>query len=507
MLAAIALLAGGCGADDEPAGLASLVPPDAPLYAEAVVRPEGDQMEAIESFADRVGGISDPGATVAAALEDALAGGRAEPSYAEDIEPWLGDHAAVFVRSFEDTEVPGGADTATVLEVSDVDAAREAIQSAVDADPRRGESRSYHGVDYEYSSRDGGLAVGVIDDRALVIGTHTAFKVAVDSSQGESLAASEEYTDRLDPLPDDPLATLFIEPDTAIEAAIASRDLAPGEGRIVRSLLPDLISQPIAATLTATPDSATIDVSAMLDGDVRVTTESPLLDGLPGGSWFAMAVPEFGPTLERIVDRLTTSGLPGARGLEREIRTRTGLDLGSDVLDWLGDAAMFVRGTGVPGFAAGLIAQTSDPDAPRALLDAVRRIVDGDSGLSPPEGADYGFSIGVPSLGGGAEAGVIDDTLVGVIGTTAELALHPDETLGDDERFEEAISSLGDDVAPVLYLYLPSFLEVARQGDDDGDPDYDALAPYLSAFESLVGGTRVDDGLLLSRGTVTLAPE
>lgn len=509
-LAAASLLAGGCGDGDEPAGLASMVPPDAPLFAEAVVRPEGDQAEAIESFADRVGNLSDPGAAVVAALDRELADQGLELTYADDVEPWLGDRAAIFVRSFEDTEVPAGADAAILAEVADADAAREFVAKAFEPDPQAERTRSYRGTEYQYSNESGGTAVGVIDDSALAVGTETAFKVAVDASDGESLAASEEYVDRVEPLPDDPLATLFIEPGTAIEAAIASEGVAPGEGRMVESLLPDLISQPIAATLTATTESATVDLAAMLAGGARVTTESPLLDGLPGGSWFAAAVPELGPTLERTVDRLSTSGLPGARRLERQIRTETGLDLGSDVLDWLGDAAAFVQGTGVPGFSAGLIAETSDPESPRALLDAVRRIAERDSGLrsvGPPEGAEYGFSIGLPGLGGGAEAGVIDDMLVGVIGSTAQLALHPDRTLGDDGRFQDAVASLGDDVAPVLYLYLPSFFDVAQQGDDDGDPDYAALGPYLDAFESLVGGARADAGLLLSRGTVTLAPE
>ncbi len=94
-----------------------------------------------------------------------------------------------------------------------------------------------------------------------------------------------------------------------------------------------------------------------------------------------------------------------------------------------------------------------------------------------------------------------------MLGGTVAGVLDPDETLADDERFEAAVDALGDDLAPVLYLHLPSLLEVAAAGDSDGSPDYEAIAPYTDALDALVAGIRVEDGLALSRVTVTLAPE
>ena len=234
-----------------------------------------------------------------------------------------------------------------------------------------------------------------------------------------------------------------------------------------------------------------------------------LLTDLPGGSWFALAVADLGPMLERNLDQLSSSGLPGAGEIERQVRERTGLDLGDDVFSWLDDAAAFVQGTGAPGFSAGLIAQTSDPEAPRALLEALQKLAEQSSGFpssGPPEGAESGFSIGIPGIGGGAEAGVIGDQFVAVIGATAEQALEPSETLGDNPDFQAAATALGDDLAPGLYLDLPSFFAVAEQGSD-GDIDYDEARPYIEAFASLVAGYRVDGDLALSRITVSLAGE
>ena len=47
---------------------------------------------------------------------------------------------------------------------------------------------------------------------------------------------------------------------------------------------------------------------------------------------------------------------------------------------------------------------------------------------------------------------------------------------------------------------------MAEQGAD-GDVDYDTIRPYTEAFASLIAGSTVEDGLVLSRFTVTLAGE
>jgi hypothetical protein len=504
---ATGVLVSGCGGgDDVPSGgLASLAPPDAPLFAEAAIRPDAGQAAAINSFAERIGGIPDPGGEVAAQIDAFLSANQSDANYADDIEPWLGGHGAVFVSSFKGSDSSTSApDFAATVEVTDADAARAFLQRVVEQDPATEEKRTYEGTEYYASAA--GQAAGVIDDYALAIGTETGLKVAVDASQGESLAESPEYTDRVDALPDGALASVFFEPASLIEAGITSNGLDPAQAQMIGPILDGPLSQPIAATLTATPDAASVDVAAMIDANASLSTESSLLTDLPGGSWFAIALPELGTTLSHSLDQLSSSGLPGAGEIERQVRAATGLELSADVFSWLGDAAAFVKGTGAPGFTAGLIAQTSGPQAPRALLDALEKLAEKNSDLgasSAPEGTDYGFSIGLPGISGGAEAGVVGDMFVAVAGATVKLALEPSERLGDDPAFQAAISSLGDDVSPALYVDLPSFFQVAEQGSA-GSVDYAAVRPYLDAFASLVAGSRVDGDLALTRFTVLL---
>jgi hypothetical protein len=479
---ALAVAAGvlltGCGDSDAGGDLASLAPPDAPLYAEAVIRPDGDQADALESFVERAAGIPDPGALVTSRIDAMLAAGGIDANYADDVDPWLGDHGAVFISSFEPTS-PGAStpDFAALVEVDDADAAREFVQRIADQDPAE-EELDYEGADY---LRFGdGTAAGVIDDTALVLGTEAAFQVAVDSSEGESLAESPEYSSRMDALPDDALGSIFFEPAATVEAVIAAEGVNPATARMWAPILDGLLSAPVAASLTATPETATVELAAMLDSNVLLSADPSLLTGLPGEAWLAIAVPEVGGALQHGLDQLTRSGLPGAGEFERQVRERTGLELG-EVFGWLGDAAAFIAGTEAPAFSAGLIAETSDPAASKDALAALERIP-------------------------GVEAEVVGDELVATRGTTVDQALHPDTTLADAPGFAAAAAALGDDFPPGLYLDLPAFFKVAEQGSD-GDIDYDAIRPYTAAFASLIAGSHVDGDLVLSRFTVSLAGE
>jgi Protein of unknown function (DUF3352) len=502
---AAALALAGCG-DDGEAGtdLASLVPPDVPLYAEASVRPEGDQRDAIESLTEQVAGIEDPGELLIAQLDRALAEEPGDFTYEEDIEPWLGERGAAFILSFEDG--PSGPAAAAMVEVTDTDAAQEFIDSSAEADPDQvGDEGSYEGFDY-LTSAAGDAVVGLVDD-VLVVGTEAAFKVAVDAREGESLAESEEYTEHLDALADDTVGTVHVKPGATIDAAIAGGDVDPEAARAIEPLLGGALPEAVALGLTAGDDSATLEAVASVEDGHSVGAGS-LLEGLPGDSQLALGGAELGPVIARSLDQLTNSGIPGAASIERRLRAETGIDPRRDVTPWLGDAAFFLRGTQVPGIAAGLVAETSDPQGPRKLVDAVQARVEAESGLrsaSPPQGADYGFSVGIPGLGAGLDVGVADDLLIAVGGTTFDQVLEPEEILGDNEAFQAAAERLGDEFSPNFYLDVQYGLMLAERGADAASPDYDAARPYVENLGSLVAGARVDDDLLVSRLILTLA--
>ena len=71
-----ALLVAGCGGGGTTSSFtgpdpATLTPADTPLFAEAVVRPEGDQKEAVEAALSKLLATDDPGEFIIQRLDDA----------------------------------------------------------------------------------------------------------------------------------------------------------------------------------------------------------------------------------------------------------------------------------------------------------------------------------------------------------------------------------------------------------------------------------------------------
>ena len=501
----------GCG-DGDGTDLATLTPPDVPLYLELVVQPDGDQAEAITSFSERLAGIPDPGERLAAAVDDQLADNGVELSYAEDVERWLGEHAALFVRSFETGPAAAGTpDSALILEVADVEAARSFIDRAAGSDPASERARSHAGVDYYALGAPGSAAIGLVEN-AVVVGTEMSLRVAIDAADGQSLAESEEHAARAGALGEDLLATASLDPAAVIEAAIASGDVDRADLRPIEPLLDGPLSEPIAIGLSATPETATADFAAIVDDRRRIATEASLLESLPGGSWLAAGIPDFGPTIGLLLDNLANGGIPGGDSVVERFRAETGIDLAADLTDWLGDAAGFVRGAAVPGLSAGLVAEVDDPRRARASIELLERLAERDTGLrstGPPAGAEHGFSLGLPSLGGGVEAGIAGDRAAAVLGGTVTDALDPEQALGGDERFWTAADALGEQFSAGFYLDLPAALAAARAagGLDQLDRLDDSAAAGLAAIELVSAGSRLDNHLGVTRLTVTLGEQ
>ena len=504
-LAAAALA--GCGEGDADGGLASLVPPDTPFYLEAAIRPEGDRADAIASLSESVAGIDDPGDRIVTVLDQEL--GQVGLSFADDIDPWLGENAALFARSLEPSAFAGGMpDAAALLEVTDRAAAEAFLEEAVAAEAPGLEERTYEDTSY-FVDGDENAAVGLVGD-TLVGGTEPALKAAVDASEGESLAGSEDFSEHAGGLDEENLAEMWLDLGTAIDAA------AEADGSQVdaaRATFGSLLDEPMVMELSATDETATLDSSAA--GPTGWAGDTDLLAELPAEAWLGLAVTDAGETVQETVDAIRPLGSqlgepsldPDAIGAE--VEERTGLDLEEDVLGWVGDLRAYVAGTPSASFSTGTVLDTTDPDASAdaigAAAEAVERVAGRPVAATRLDDAEAGFSMR-SALGPGLEVAQRDDQVVGVLGALdAEDVLEPDEALGDAELFEAASDALGDDHQAVTYLGMQDALAVAEAGDTDGSPDYDALEPYTAALSYLIVGTATDDERELTRVVLGIA--
>jgi hypothetical protein len=306
-------------------------------------------------------------------------------------------------------------------------------------------------------------------------------------------------------LGEDLLATASLDPAAVLEAATDSADVARTDLHSVEPLLDGTLSEPIAIGVSATSETATADFVATVDDRREIATDASLLEPLPGDSWLGAGMPDFGPTLGLLLDNLSNGGVPGGTSILERLRAATGMDLAADLSAWVGDAAGFARGSSFPGLSAGVIAEATDGGRARSSVDLLEQLAERETGLrsaGPPAGTEHGFSLGLPSLGGGVEAGIAGDRVAVVVGGTVEGALEPPQPLGESEGFRAAVEALGEGFSPGFYLDLPGALAAARASGEAAALE-DPAAPALASIETISAGSRLDDHLGVTRVTAT----
>jgi hypothetical protein len=485
-------VAAGCGNDGaSSSGASSLAPAGALMYGEATLRPEGDQRAAIEALVERFPGQGTAGDRIGRLLEKAFSESDSGLSYEQDVEPWLGDEAAIFFTSFS----PDGEelDGAALVATEDEDRAMEAVEKATD-----GRRSSYKDVDYVLDGED---ASGVVDGW-VVLGTEAGFKAVVDTVEGgSSLDEDERYEEALADAPAERLGFFYVNsPAFLDELEKSGAGAALGEFR-------RFFEDPVLVTLdadhaglrfeAAVPATAAAGFPFMAEG-------SDLAGELPADAWLAMAQPELGKTVEQYVDLIGKS-LGGRDVIEQQFRASTGLDLERDVLSWMGDWRLFVRGESLSELNGALMVETSDEAASGRVIDAVARLL--------RENAGQGESVAPLALGGGGEGVTLrsddlpepvhlfqrDGQVVLAYGDAAARdALDPAERLGDSAAFADASEALGGDYAISFYLAIEPILSLADSAGAASDEDWQEVRPYLEPLGALVGGARKDGEKLRS---------
>jgi hypothetical protein len=511
---AVAALAAGCGDDGgDDAGPAAVVPESAPVYIDVSVRPEGEARENAEAALGTVFDTDDPGARIIELAEQEAASEGDQVDYAEQIEPWLGERFGIFLTRIgnnETTESKG----AFVFETTDVDQALEFFRSDPDATDRTGE---YEGVEYQVDSDKDVL--GAVDD-FIVGGDLPAFKAAVDASDGGTLADSEDFSEAVGELPDDRLATLYVPPEQFVEA-VQDPEFDAQERNLLRQALGEAGDQPVLGDVTASEDSFTLELSA---GGADVETgESSLLSSLPADAWLALGLSDIGAAVGNGVEQVEKANVPGLDGeaIREQLSSETGIDLDQDVIDALGDAAVFVSGTSQSSIGGALVIESKNPEASAELLTKVQDLITTQSGgelevepLASTSG-DQGFQVTIPrdtstssttttpgttpSPGPGAQAVTViqrdDRIVVGYGGAAVNQVLAGKgsgaEPLTSNPVFRAAQDAAGD-LGLDLFLEFGPVIELAESAGASEDPEFQKALPYLDSLDFLSAGSGAD---------------
>jgi hypothetical protein len=458
-----------------------VAPANAPLFAEGVVRPDGDRKQALDSALSKLLATDDPGALIVDRLDKALASGDAGLTYRDDIEPWLGERAGFFLQSTR-----GETQGAAVIATTNPPVAQRAIDKAAAADEQPERRRSYQGVDY-LVDRDG-TAAGLVGD-FVVAGTQSAFRDAVDASKQRSLAESGEFEAQLDQAPEDWVGFLYLEPKTILDGLAKSGLDTAAEGSSATPPLEQLLGQPVSASISATSDQLALLASGAA-GAAPASQESKLLEDFPEESWLAFAIADAGETYGSLLRQIR----PGAGAPDARLDGGLGFDLADQISRWAGDLGGFTTGTSLFGVGGALVVETDDQQASATTLDRLRRALGNDPRLSVEpltDASDHGFSFSPAGVPISFTVVQHDDKVVAGLAASVEDVLSPSSTLEDSDAFNSATDSLGEDFTPLTFIDFVPMLELVEsfpQARDD--PDYRSAKPYLDHLEYFVLGTR-----------------
>jgi hypothetical protein len=507
LLLAVPAFVAACGGSSASDGsdVAAAVPADAPIYVEAVVRPEGQLREDALAAAGKLLRTPDPAGRIRQLVTDAFAQ-SSDPrvDYARDIEPWLGERIGIWFELGRDGEMGGAA----VIATTDEDAARSAIERANRESGEKETDRSYDGVDYRLSGD--GNAWAIIDG-FVVAGTEPQVKRTIDARDGDGLGGSDAYEKATDGLEEERLGTAYLEPQALFDVAATDPSAGP-QLQQFRQLYGIDDMGPAAVGFTANGDRLAIDAFQTVSGEsaglfgAAAGGVSPLLGELPGDAWGAFAAPKFGAAMKQLYDR--AAGALGGAAVREQLREQLGLDLEEDVFSWIGDVGAFVRGDSPESVDGGLVIEVTDEDRAASAFGKLVGLIQSQGGPAAQpievDGADAAFSIQAPEAPAPIVLARGNGRVVGAYGREAAAAgLNPSDKLSDSPTFADAKAVLGDDVEPTFLVGMSQVVTLAEAASAN-DPEWAEVKPYLEALSVVAGGGTVDGDRSHSRVAVGL---
>lgn len=484
--AAIVSSLGGGSPEDK---AAQLVPADAIAYGTVFLEPSTDQKRAVRDLLQRVREAGADSSSIRGI--ERLVTDDWSDDYERYVKPSLGDQLAAYVVEPDD-EV-GAVFMAAITDAKRARAAvrhfmREDLDSAerLLTHSRSGVSYDVQTVEYLSSSE---YPAAVVMDGFVVVGQQRHVVAAIDARGDRALADSDRYQEAREGVPDDVIAFAYLDSRAAIESLRERGAVSSAAGAALSTLLP---SGPVGASLSAESDRLLLDLGiGGAKGSVLSMREATgFLETLPEDAGAAVSLGDLGSPLRAAV----ADGLEGAvPDLADDLADATGLNLQSDVVDWIGRVGGYLIGYGGDVADGAAVAETRSPtDSRRAVQGIVSRYAYEDfSNITP---TDEGFR-----TGDGIEVAADEDRVIAGSGTPSfdrQRALDADGGFASSELRRKASGLLGGGWSPFLAVDgtpLRPILNTAffgYGGDDTGvDSDYRSA---VSQVDVLAGGYRLD---------------
>jgi hypothetical protein len=409
---------------------------------------------------------------VQAQVQQALARSDKGGSFSQDVQPWLGDEAAVGLLSI--TLSGGKPKPQYAVFLASKDDAKATAAIAKDATK---------GADYKgyatFTSKDDPNELAAVGKGAvLVAGDVASLHASIDAREGDAsgqLSGVPTYGEALKALPDDNVLVGYA--DGAKLAQLAGTAFAAAAEQTGKATLPPAqVDQALsrleairAVAFSAGADDGGFRVRAatLLDpARAKDFTSTPaaslkLLDKAPADSLVFAGVPGLGQ-LDQVVQGLKVN--PQVDGAISSMEAATGLSLQDDVLSLLsGETGLYLAGGAPPSGALMLLPK--DPAAAAASLTKITAAISKLGGSDVPPIAPLPQGEGqIADAGDGHKVSWVRDGDLIAIGVDTGGA-PPTGGLGSSDRFSQAADAakLPDEVTGLLYADVPGLVDLAQR--------------------------------------------
>ncbi len=484
--AAVVLVGGGIwaatqlsGGGDQPAD----VLPDSTLaYARVDLDPSASQkvdfvrlLRRFPNFEEKTGISSDKEDVRQTIAEAVLDDAECDVDYVADIEPWLGDRAALAGVPGADGGEP---DAVAVLQVTDASAAEDGLAKLAACVSTGSDST---GSDSTGSDSTGAFAF--TGDYVVIAETQEIADAVVKGGESASLADTEQFSEDMDRLGDPGLASFWVDVPAIVDAAEQS-------GADTSEL--DMAGLSLAETTsvygTFRAGSDNIELAVLSTGEQVVDNGDSTVDDLPDTTLAALSLSGLGDAMPGQWERLrdTFDGMdPGAFDQQvTAFEQETGLALPEDAATLLGDNLTVAVDS--EGIDPSLASMGFNPEAINAGMrfsgdsEAIQDVVTRIQAALDAQGAPVQLATAE------ADGGVVVAT------NDAYAAKMTEGGLGDSDTFDGAVGDTGDTVG-IFYVDLDQVATIARQfAEEDGSDT--AFIDYFEPVRAFGVNVTAEDG-------------
>lgn len=487
VLAVAACVLAGCGSSgDSGPDPATLAPPDAPVFIDATVQPEGKLKSNLDSLAKNVAGIDDVGGLVLSELEKSAIASGEKLDFEKEVEPWLGEKAGIFLESYDGDNFHG---YGIALQTTDPGASEEFVEKQVEANDKTAKDGSYEGVDFKVETD--GTTVGVIGEFLAFAENERSFKQMIDAEKGESLAEEDSYSSAVSQASDGSLADVFVDIGGLIEESGGSIDAE------AKQFLDSAGIDPTDATAVASvipgSDQVEIDVSTdFTEGQQPPGDASKLLAAMPAGSAAALASSDFGKRLQEGIDSVDENGIPGQLPPHKFKSTLKEAGIDPDAIAAsLGDLGVFAEGNSESSLGGAAVLEAKNSQEAANTVSNIGLLVRASQvpGVTAVSGKFSGFSVRDPELGNKPIVVAAKGERIAVaygLPAVAQ-ALESNGRLGDSPVYKEAVAALGD--TPISgFIDGPAALRLASALVPAEESWFPTAKPYLTKVDYIAIG-------------------